>query len=250
MIRYQRLLLVFVMLLASAMLPAAGLRAADDVLNIIPENALGFVVVRNASRTNVKIADLAGKLEVQAPDVLALVRSKTGLASGVNFDGDVALAFVPQGDDEITPVPVLVLPVTDYDVFVKSLNGVTAKDGTCEMMLAGKPCVAIRKGSFAVMTRSSHRTILPAIAANSTGVGSQMASIAPWTRQTDAYVVGMPGGIAIAQKRILAGLAATKKQIRLQWEQQGQPGQQVDMTVKVIERSMSSCWVRRTKRSA
>lgn len=216
MIPCQRLLVVMLAILTLA--PAAVLHAADDVLSVIPENALGFVVVRDVHRACDKIEGLTEKLDVKAPNLLAFVQSLTGSAEGLNYDGDVALALLTESDDGGAPVPVLMLPVFDFNAFVKSLNGVRGQDGICTLTFAGKPGVAINKGDFAVIAEASNREILTVIASNTTGVGSQLESIASWTRQTDVYVVGLPRGITMAQRGILAGLAVLK----LQMEQQGQ----------------------------
>jgi hypothetical protein len=229
MILYQRLLVVLLAILT--MSPAAVLHAADDVLSVIPENALGFVVVRNARHTSDKIADLTEKLNVTTPNLLASVQSLTGLAEGVSFDGDVALALVTDRADGDAPVPVLILPVSDFDAFVKSLNGVKADDGIYMMTLARKPCVAILKGDFAVIAEASNQAILKVIASNTTGVSSQLESIASWTRKTDVFVVGLPRGIAMVQRGILSGLAVLKLQIK----QQGQQGETAITGLEIYE---------------
>ena len=229
MILYQRLLVVVLAILTIA--PAAVLHAADDVLSVIPENALGFVVVRNATHTSDKIAGLTEKLDVTAPNLLAFVQSLTGLAEGVDFDGDAALALVTERADGDAPVPVLILPVSDFDAFVKSLNGVKAQDGIYTMTLAGKPCAAMHKGDFAVIAEASNQAILTVIASNTTGVGAQLEPIASWTRQTDVYVVALPRGITMVQRGILSGLAVLK----LQMEKQGQQAETAVSGLKIYE---------------
>jgi hypothetical protein len=223
-------ILLFVLILSAP----GGLRGANGVLDVIPEDALGIVVMRDATHTNDQIAELAVKLDLEAPNVLALVQSLTGLSEGVAFGADVALALVTsEGEDR--PIPIAVLPVTDFDAFIKSLDGSLAQNDTYDITLSGRASAAIRKGDFVVLAEASNRAILPVVASSTTGVRTKLEPIASWTRQTDVYAVGLPRGIAMAQREILAGLAIVKQQIRTQMEQQGEQAEQAEQVVKGIE---------------
>src|SRR5688572_16687599 len=72
---------------------------AESVLERLPEDAIGFVLVRNLSETNAKLERVLKMFEKASPTPipapLAIVKAATGLGAGLNDQGDALLALLP-----------------------------------------------------------------------------------------------------------------------------------------------------------
>src|SRR5687768_9238505 len=104
-----------VVTLMTAAVLALPLRAADDVLSVVPDNVLGVAVVQRLAQTNEKASKLAEKLKVSFPNALDLAKAHLGIEKGIDDKGSLALAAVPGEGANDEPVPLLFVPTTDYE---------------------------------------------------------------------------------------------------------------------------------------
>jgi hypothetical protein len=108
---------------AIAVLAFATSAQAASVVDQVPRDSLGFVVVRNLSQTDAKIARAAGALRVAIPSPLTMLKAMTGVSAGVDLDRDLLLVMLPP-ENSSRPFHLAVwLPVKDYDALVRSLDG-------------------------------------------------------------------------------------------------------------------------------
>jgi len=112
-------------LTATACLSACGLAtpalAAPDALDYVPAEAVGVVSVSNLDDavSDLRLFAQAATLPLDGEEVawlLEAIESPT-----INAQGSSAVFMLP---GEFGPLPVLVLPVTDYGAFVESFGGV------------------------------------------------------------------------------------------------------------------------------
>src|SRR6478672_5834462 len=102
---------------------AAAPARADDVLDIVPRDALGVVVVRNLAAVDAKFRALKLLDDTSSPLPTAMLQAVTGPDTGLDAHGDFLLvARASDGPLESSPLGVW-LPVTDYDRFARSLGG-------------------------------------------------------------------------------------------------------------------------------
>jgi hypothetical protein len=72
----------------------ASLLAQANPLEEIPEDALGFAVIRDLSDANAKIGKLTEKMQLPVPDVLSMVKGMIGVDKGLDESGGIAVAVL------------------------------------------------------------------------------------------------------------------------------------------------------------
>ena len=191
---------------------------AEGVLDHVPDDALGFAMIRNLEATNDKIERVFEIFQevspAPLPAPLAALKSATGLGAGLNDRGDAILALLAGADDPMSPRPLLVFPVSDYAAFAGSVKG-DASGEISLVTIAGEEVLAARRGSFAVLMNVEHRDRLEALLAAEPKQPAAIAPLQDWLSKTDAAAVIMPTGVdmlAEAGKQGLAGQRAMMDQ--------------------------------------
>ncbi|HUW85191.1 MAG TPA: hypothetical protein VMZ31_20605 [Phycisphaerae bacterium] len=123
-----------------------------DVLEAIPSDTWGFVIVRDMQALSNDAVLLGQKLGLPVPPVLPMAKALIGLMEGVNDTGSLALV-VGAGGGGVPPMGLLV-PVTDVGQMIGYLAPQDAGDGVQQIALMGKPTFVVPYGGFAVMAPS------------------------------------------------------------------------------------------------
>ena len=133
-----------------ALIVAPGICQGADVLNELPDDALGFVLVRNVGVVDGKIGQLAASLQRNLPQPLGFLKDVTGIGDGLDTTGDFLLAFLPgpEGNEPALRFGVW-LPVKDYGRFLKSLKA-TSIEGVAAVTVAGEDLLVARCGKWAL----------------------------------------------------------------------------------------------------
>ena len=108
--RFALLLLLACGFVATSVGPARAAGEAD-VLQIIPDNCLGFVVVQSDATTSAKLLALGEQIGQPIPDPLAMMNSMAGVEEGLREDGSFALIVATVEGDVARSRPVLAVPV-------------------------------------------------------------------------------------------------------------------------------------------
>ena len=194
---------------------------AADVLDAIPSTALGVILVNRLEATSDKIEKVA--VQVQAPSVslLSLARVQTGIHEGLDDQATAALAWLPTEDHPLdSPIPIIVLPVTDYAKFVAQLQPEDAKDKITQVYVAGKPVLVCQKGNFAVLTGAEFEPALRDVLASVKSVGDDLSPLRTWLAEVDVAAVATPSVI-----KALSGVVGEQLSAQIEMlEQQGVPG--------------------------
>lgn len=188
-------------LLAPARLPAQG---ATDFLKVIPDDALGFAVVRNIGDSNAKVLALAKIVNAPLPgEPLALVKMKLGVDKGLDEKGSLLTVVLP-GDGE--PVPLLLVPVTDFKQFVTPLKP-KKTDGTITEVEVGPDTMLVaKKGNYAAFADPKGRAALTKLLAATKDVSATTAPLQTWLGSTDAAMVVTGSGVKLACTKMRDGL--------------------------------------------
>ena len=67
-----------------AVLAAVPMRAADDVLGVIPDGSLGFVLINQLAQTDAKAVELGRRMQLPVPSLLAMLKLSTGALQGLD----------------------------------------------------------------------------------------------------------------------------------------------------------------------
>ena len=189
----QRPRTFFSLLLATVLLvPAVGRGA--EVLDEVPNDALGFVLVHNLTSVDTKVAQLATLLQRALPLPLAFLKDIAGVSEGLNADGDVILALFPDGGGSARQLRFCVwLPVSDYDAFIKSI-GATSIEGIAAATIANEDLLVARRGDWALVVDPDQRDRLVQLV-DATPSPPAMAGWKPWINSNDVTVVAFAPGV-------------------------------------------------------
>ena len=196
----------------------AAVAAADDVLKLVPDNALGVVVVNRVGTTNEKLKSLALRLKVPPLDFLSTAKLTLGLREALDEKGSVALAAVPSTPNGV-PVMVSFVPTGDYAALLKQLQAEAGADGIAKLSVGDKRFVAAQKGGYAVVAEEANQPTLQAVIAATKSIADASPALDAWREENDAYAVATPTGVKFAQQQIQFGLQAAKSQMANQGEQ-------------------------------
>lgn len=203
--------------------------SAADVTKVIPDNALGFVVVNQIGESQGKIVKLADTLKLPAPIKAGILSVPIATLKGVDTDGSVAVAAIVDSETPQAPVAVWFVPVTDYQAAIAQINPEDPSAKITNVTIGNKACVVGKKGAYAVVAEEGDKAVLEQVLDSTSSVARGTRRLKKWSADNDAYAVATPGGIKMAQQKLLDGLAMGKAVIA----QQG--GEQAEMSLRGIE---------------
>jgi len=177
-----------------------------DVLEQVPRDALGLVVVRNLAETDAKAGQVLAAFGSRLPGPLALLKSIAGVQAGLDERRDLMLVLLPSPDETSDFNLALWLPVADYNALVHSLDGDPGRR-IAAVTLAGEDLLIARKQGWAVIMDPDQRDRLEqlgdALSSSPLGVNDW----AEWVAANDAAVVVLPAGMkalhAVAEREKL-----------------------------------------------
>ncbi len=169
---------------------------ASDALQRIPENALGFVVVRNLEQTSAKVDRLLKQLHITFPAPLAFAKIVTGVESGLDQTGDLVVTLMPGARSGAPIEPMVLLPVSDYAEFAASIHGDTSGD-VCRVTLVGEDLLIAQDGRFAMVMNVEHRQTLEHLVGLKAQPIPQLRPITTWLNTNDVSLVLMPSGMEV-----------------------------------------------------
>jgi hypothetical protein len=211
---------------------------AEPILKAIPDNALGFLLIRNIGKTDGDVSNLIELVRPQVPSLLALLKLKAGIQEALDENGSAAVALVPESESpDAKPVPLIYLPVTDYKKFIGQLQPDDANAEITGITLANSPMVVGHKGAFAVLTISDKKDQLSRALAATASVDSVVDTFLPWIEHHQASIVATPRGTKLAIQAAIAGLK-NLRQIATAFPT-GQNPQQVQMGFKLYDSLLS-----------
>ena len=163
------------------------------MLDAIPSTALAVILVNRLEATSDKIEKLAGKVQAPSVSLLSLARVQTGIHEGLDDKATAALAWLPAEDNPLeSPIPIVVLPVTDYAKFVAQLQPENATDKITQVYVAGKAVLVCQKGNFAVLTGAEFEPTLKDVLASVKSVGDDLSPLRTWLAEVDVAAVATP----------------------------------------------------------
>src|SRR4051794_27105999 len=106
----------------------------NTALDIVPDDALAFVLIKDLRQLHDKAESLAGK--VNAKENFAFLEGllSPDLRKGMNEKGSVVVIVMSGKDEKKIPCPILALPVGDAAVLMQSIG---AKDETKDGIRTG-----------------------------------------------------------------------------------------------------------------
>jgi hypothetical protein len=174
---------------------AASAQAVKDVVQLVPRDSLGFVLINHPGGTSARIGRLANNLGLPLPPggPLDLLRAKLGVGNSLDQKGIALLAALPGRGP--APAPVLFLPVHDYREFLTEIKAQEGDDGLAQaQMEGGRPLVIGAKGAHAVLAFGEDRALLKKILAAKEGAAG-LSPLIPFLSANDASGLVTPQGL-------------------------------------------------------
>jgi hypothetical protein len=201
--------------IATFLLPAASARAQSDILQVIPDDAIGFAVVNRIGQTNEKFGAVAKRLKLPLPgNPLEMVKDALGVDKGLAEKGSVAVAaFESKGENE-EPRALIFVPVTEYQTFIDQLQPGETKDGITPLTLRnGKPMLAGKRGNFAILTLPADRALLERGLKADKSLATWAEPLQAWLTENDAAGVLTGRGIRLVGAKASHGIDEAKQNL-------------------------------------
>lgn len=192
---------------------AATLLAQAGPLEMIPEGSLGFAVIPDLAEANQKIAKVTQKMQLPLPDVLTMAKGFLGVQDGVDESGGLAMALAsgPEGREWEESVFFAVVPVSDYQAFIESLDPQDADAKTTVITIAGMKMTAAKKGNYAIVAFGDKPQAVEQIVAAKGNVSQSVKPLADWMADKQLSLVVTPQGKSLLFQTIAAAIPDTKE---------------------------------------
>lgn len=208
----RRICLLAILIALGVQTNPAPAQNVKEALQVIPDDALGFLLVNRIEETRLKIEGVAKRVKapLESDHLLPLLKS----AKGLNGKGSLAIAVFAGGADDPKPTPVLFFPVSDYKAFLGQFEpgdpSATITDIT--FPFPGKPTkmVAGKRGSFAVVTLAGRRDLLEIALKSGKSVAAWAEPLEAWLSANDASGVLTPKGLQVVTALVRKGLGEIK----------------------------------------
>ncbi|MGA2622004.1 MAG: hypothetical protein ABSF26_30760 [Thermoguttaceae bacterium] len=203
------------------------LRAAEDILKLVPDSALGLVVVNRPADVDAKLQSLGRQVQLPIPGMVTLLKARSGIGAGLDDKGTVALLVLPPKDAP-EPTMILLVPVTDYAKFLAPLEPENPAAAVTEVEMGGQRLVVRNIGGYAAFTDPPHREVLEQVLKVTPEVPAALASWKPWLAANDAAGLIFKPGIERLSAKVQEGIQAMKEHLAAAGQQpsSGITGQQ------------------------
>lgn len=189
-----------------ALLVATFAQAADDLLDAIPRQALGFVMVNRLAPTDAKLQALGRQLHVPMPSFLDKLKATPGLQKVLNAQGSAAVVIMHGEDPGSWPAVLLLLPVTDYQQLLRELNVEEGSAKIVEVRVGERPCLVGSRGGHAVVARPANRKALEKALDSPQGISAELGSLGEWLAEGQVAGVVTRCGVEFLSVKAQEGL--------------------------------------------
>ena len=184
--------------------------AAEDILSVVPEGALGFAVVNRPADTDAKIQALGQQMQLPVPPLLATFKAKTGVQKGLDEKGSSAIVVMPGKDADSVPIVLWFAAVTDFREFLEQLKPDDPRARIVKVQMMDAPFLVGNKGGYAILVEPKHRDTLKEVLDSPSHVSDDLAAWRGWLAENDMAGVVTRRGIELFCNKAQEGL----KQVR------------------------------------
>ncbi len=127
------------------------------VVELIPDDALGYLLVNRINETDEKIGAMGKRMNLPIPRFTPLLKTQCGIERGFDESGSIALALLPSSAG---PAPLLFVPVKNYDEFLEQLDESSVENNVTKGRLQGREVLVGKKENHAVIALAEHLELL------------------------------------------------------------------------------------------
>jgi hypothetical protein len=178
-----------------ALLAVSPTTLAADVLQNVPHDALGFIVLKNLTATDTNVDQLLRTLNAEYPSPLIFLKAVTGINEGLNPQGDFLFAVLPpNGPPNAPPQYCVWLPVADYDRMLTALEA-TPGDEISAVRVADEDLLIARHGDWALLMDPDQRERMVQLLKTPPTPPAAVAAWKSWIDENDVAAVLLHDGI-------------------------------------------------------
>lgn len=187
-------------------LAASFATAAEDVLNLVPDSAWGVLLINQPTALDAKFQTLSREMQLPVPSLQAMLRILPDTAGGLDENGTIAVVVMPPEGKEPMPTPIALVPVSDYNKFIKQFRPENTTDEVTKIEIFNSVVWVRNIRGYAALTDSAHRDALEKTLQFPKEAPTVLAPWQEWLTENDVGVVILPSGI----KRLQEGLSFVK----------------------------------------
>ena len=191
-----------------AMAAITPVRAAEDVLDVIPGDALGFLVVDRLAETDAKIQQTAQQMGLPPISPLTMFKARDGI-KGLDEKRSAALVAMPAEDPGSMPAVLFVLPVSDFRKLIEPFEPDDPSAAIVQVQGRQGPALVAELKGYALATEPKHRQVLER-ALDSRKPAAELAFLRPWLAEQEIVGVLTASGVQQACDKILEGLEVAR----------------------------------------
>ncbi len=189
---------------------SARLQAADDVVSMIPDNALGYAVVKDMEKASGEIRKIVDRMQLPSTEVLELAKQTLNLRDGFDDTGDLAMALLPQDGGEAFPI--ILLRTKNYSRLIAQLEP-KDEEGSIRRVTIGKEEVLVAPMSkYAIFTTPEFMDGLKRVLKSKRSVRPSKSQ-KQYTSEADAYIVVTNAAVKIAAEQGIVALDGLKQEM-------------------------------------
>jgi hypothetical protein len=211
----------------AVLLAAAPAKAQiTKALELVPDDALGFICIKDLNQLSRRVEDLAKKLNAREHvSLLELIHKEFGIRQGLNENGSAVFVVMKEKKGKTTLRPIVAVPVTDYRKILGQLGVKQRNKGISEGeigvptgLLAGvggegqgetaknkSRVLVARKGGFALLASPRDRESLEQVLKSRTSVRASVRPAQDWLTRQEICGVCTHHSVKAGLAMLLAG---------------------------------------------
>jgi hypothetical protein len=202
--------------------------AAQDTkaLDLVPDDALGFVLVKDLRQLSDRVENLAKKLEVaERFSLLEVIQKELGIRDGLNEKGSAVFIVLYGKGDKPGPVSLFAVAVTDHGKVAEQLGVKQPRDGINEgeMGVQSSFLASIggaqldektkkvrvlfaKRGEFVVLASPENRDALERVLKSQKSIAASVQPARDWLAEQDISGVCTQNGVKVGLLMLLIGV--------------------------------------------
>ena len=198
----RRFLLAVLPVVCLVWLAATLASAADEILKLVPDSALGFAVINRLGAIDSKIQELGRQVQIPLPSLLAKLKEDVGASEGLDEKGSIALLALPAADDSPMPALVLLVPVTDYKKFIGQFKPEESAAIATKIEIKGSEAWVRSVGGYAaIMPVENHEAVEKEVKLRRE-IAAGLIPLRAWVAESDAVAVILPPGVKLVSAKV------------------------------------------------
>ena len=206
-------LLIAVAALGLAVLFGTPAVAADNIFDIVPNDAAGVVIVNRVGETDAKIAKLCDQLQYPVPEQFTRVFSLKDSAAGVDASGSAALIAMPGEGAFGMDIAVLVVPISDFKQFLTQFTTDNPEDTIIKAKWNNDQmdCLVAHKGNFALIAPPESEDALNTVLNSTQSLAEAVKPWDKWLNQPDVMAIATHAGLSRVSDEAIAQMEDAKQ---------------------------------------